>query len=469
MITKLGPFQILEEVGRGGMGTVYRGLDPVIGRPVAIKVIRLVGYNDPDEQHWMRGRLFREARAAGRLCHPGIVTIYQVGEDEDVAYIAMEFVDGPTLKNLIENRQEQDKGTLCRILVEAAAALDYAHARGLVHRDIKPENIMVTAAGVTKVTDFGIAKTMLGKTATRTEGMAGTPLYMSPEQIRGKQLDGRSDQFALAVIAYKIFTGRAPFEAEQVTGVCYQIIHEEPPSPEDLVPGIGGAITAVLKRGLAKEPEARFSTCTEFATALLTAYGNRQPSPGAGKNSVRDNSTEVVQERNRAVRGGTALFTAAILIVSAGLSFTRVAVPKAVEPMGRASESHANGVLVWTGHAQRGDVLTISGSQSSSGALAGALPARPVRIKVYAAGISGEGLTAFTADSTDSTDLPVSTPHGPALLAFDPRHATDLTVFEAPAALNQWQRLVVQANTDLSAFLVTWCDDVPDGGAPNAP
>src|SRR6476469_8761579 len=147
------------------MGTVYRGIDPILGRPVAIKVIRLLGYNDNEEQAWLRDRLFREARAAGSLCHPSIVTIYHVGEEQDVAYIAMEFVDGPNLQQIMAAEGPKDKTMLCRILVEAAAALDYAHKRGLVHRDIKPANIMVTAAGMTKVTDFGIAKTSLGQTA----------------------------------------------------------------------------------------------------------------------------------------------------------------------------------------------------------------------------------------------------------------------------------------------------------------
>ncbi len=275
MLTKLGPFEILEVIGRGGMGTVYRGIDPIIGRPVAIKVIRLLGYNDNEEQEWLRDRLFREARAAGSLCHPGIVTIYHVGEEQDVAYIAMEFVDGQNLQQIIAAQGTRNKPMLCQVLLETAAALDYAHKRGLVHRDIKPANIMVTASGVTKVTDFGIAKTNLGQTATKTGMILGTPFYMSPEQIRGKALDGRSDQFALAVIAYEIVTGRKPFESEQMTSVCYQIIHEEPLSPEDVNPGVGGELAAVIKRGLAKEADLRYPTCTAFAAALLAAV--REP------------------------------------------------------------------------------------------------------------------------------------------------------------------------------------------------
>jgi len=271
MLKMLGPFQVLEVVGKGGMGTVYRGLDPIIGRPVAIKVIRLLGYNDVDERLWLRDRLFREAQAAGSLSHPSIVTIYQVGEDSDVAYIAMEFVEGCTMQDIMDGEGGADKANLCRILWESATALDYAHHQGLVHRDIKPANIMVSVSGATKVTDFGIAKSSLSQSATVTGQILGTVFYMSPEQVRGDALDGRSDQFALAVIAYEIFTGRKPFQAELTTSICYQIIHQEPLSPEDINPAIGKKIAAVIKRGLSKNAAARYGTCAEFAAALSLA------------------------------------------------------------------------------------------------------------------------------------------------------------------------------------------------------
>jgi tRNA A-37 threonylcarbamoyl transferase component Bud32 len=452
MITRLGPFQILEEVGRGGMGTVYRGLDPIIGRPVAVKVIRLVGYTDSEEQLWMRGRLFREARAAGRLCHSGIVTIYQVGEEEDVAYIAMEFVDGPTLKQLLEPGRNVSQEELCRILMEAAAALDYAHERGLVHRDIKPENIMVTGAGVTKVTDFGIAKTMLGQTATRTDGMAGTPLFMSPEQIRGQELDGRSDQFALAVIAYRIFTGRFPFEAEHVTSVCYQIIHEEPPAPEDLVPGIGPEITAVINRGLSKEAANRFPTCTEFATALDAAYRKR---PHACEIKARP---ETAAKAGRTVWQAAMGFVLALVLLGAAAAFTRrpAVIPTPVQPQ-TAPVARVKGHLVWTGVARQGDLVTISATQASIGSVAGALPGVPVRIRLYPAEQTPHGLSVFLSDSPEPPPE-ILTPLGPATFVFDPRHATDLTVFDAPAP-NQWERLRVHVNANVSAFLVEWESD----------
>ncbi|MBS1830230.1 MAG: serine/threonine protein kinase [Acidobacteria bacterium] len=414
MLSSIGPFQILEEIGRGGMGTVYRGIDPMIGRPVAIKIIRLLGYNDAEEQAWLRSRLFREARAAGRLCHPGIVTIYQVGEERDLAYIAMEFVDGLSLAALLEANPAPDPAHLRRILLEVAEALDYAHARGLVHRDIKPENIMLTTAGVAKVTDFGIAKTMLGQTgastrmATRDGAMAGTPLYMSPEQIRGRELDGRSDQFALAVIAYRIFTGRVPFAAEHITGVCYQIIHEEPPAAEEICPGIGPHISAVLQRGLAKDPRDRFPTCTEFVRALEATPV--KPAPRKPINRWKEAAISLT-------------VTAGLLL--AGTVITRPA-PKAVPTPASAPEPIEH-TLLWTGNAQPGDLITISGDRASIGTISGALPAKPGHIQIDPAAITPEDA--------------------------DPRHATDLSIYETPV---ESTRLVVRANAPLRAFLIRW-------------
>jgi serine/threonine-protein kinase len=241
-MAKIGHFELLELVGRGAMGTVYRAVDPIIGRLVAIKVIRLVGYNDGEEAAFLKERLFKEARVAGSLSHPGIVTVHQLGTQDDQAYIVMEYIDGSTLESRLDSRKLADPSLRSRVLLEVAAALDYAHQRSVVHRDIKPANIMITAAGTVKITDFGIAKTLLGHTVTKTGMIRGTPFYMSPEQVRGAALDGRSDQFALAVIAYQMLAGRRPFEGDHVTSICYQIVHSEPPSVADLQPGVPPAV-----------------------------------------------------------------------------------------------------------------------------------------------------------------------------------------------------------------------------------
>src|SRR5690242_16405566 len=292
MLAKIGHFEILELVGRGAMGAVYRAVDPLIGRSVAIKLIRLIGYNDGEEAAFLKDRLFKEAKAAGGLSHPGIVTIYQVGTQDDQAFIAMEYIDGATLESRLDSDPRIDDALFSRVLVEMAAALDYAHQRGIVHRDIKPANIMLTAGGAVKITDFGIAKTLLGRTVTQSGMILGTPFYMSPEQVQGQALDGRSDQFALAVIAYQMLTGRRPFDGKEVTSVCYQIVHAERASPADLNPNLRPEVARVLKRALEKNPANRFPTCAEFAAALVSA---REQAAGPAAEPVRrSNSTTVI-------------------------------------------------------------------------------------------------------------------------------------------------------------------------------
>jgi serine/threonine-protein kinase len=548
LLTQLGPFQILEVIARGGMGTVYRGIDPIIGRPVAVKVIRLVGYKDQDEQAWLKQRLFKEAQAAGGLSHPGIVTIYHVGEENDVAYIAMEYVDGPTLQHLLAGESRNDKRLLCRMLCDTAAALDYAHVRGVIHRDIKPANIMLSAAGTTKVTDFGIAKTMLGQTATRTGMILGTPFYMSPEQIRGKALDGRSDQFALAVVAYEVFAGRKPFESEQITSVCYQIVHEHPIPVEDLNPAVGDELAGVIKRGLAKDAGERFQTCTEFASALAAAFrsscrGAASPpiaSSGlaAGSPEVHERaperSSQPVRRRDqihpppvKAVRAAIAGVGACLLVLgglatiegrradqrenpdpvirsvprpvpsseraSPELSHpTRPVEPRRIPgpvpmkpPVEQVAETFApkassevrpsanedaptrqvtdavrQGILVWTGRLAGPGLVTISGANSSIGSLSGHLPRSPISVQVYPAESRANGFTAFTADSQYANSVTLPSLRGPITLTYDPRHATDIAVFEKPGPENEWERLVLRINNPrISGCIIQWSSE----------
>ncbi len=267
---RIGRYKIVRELGRGAMGVVYHAIDPNIGRPVAIKTIRLSDAGKPEEQERLRERLLREARSAGMLSHPGIVTIYDVEQQGDLAYIAMEYVDGPTLDHLLsEAALAPDR--LFSILGQTAAALDYAHQKGIVHRDIKPANIMIAADGSAKITDFGIAKITASDQLTVTGTIVGTPHYMSPEQVQGLAVDGRSDQFSLSVIAYEMLTGEKPYSGEHLTTVVYKIVAEEPVSPHRLNPTLSGAIENVLRKGLAKKPEARYRTCQEFAEALEKA------------------------------------------------------------------------------------------------------------------------------------------------------------------------------------------------------
>lgn len=271
---RIGKYEVTGELGRGGMGTVYRGVDPMIGRPVAIKTIHLGKESDPAAAAQMQDALLREARLAGGLSHSNIVVIYEVGQDEGRIFIAMEFVEGPTLHGLIARKALRPHAEVIAILRQAAEALDFAHARGIVHRDIKPQNILMQGGTLVKVTDFGIARQYEGASSEST-GIMGTPGYMAPEQLRGFRADGRADQFALATIAFELLTGGKPFVSDNLGGLLYQVVHEKHRQPSGLNRALVPGVDSVFDRALAKQPEQRFSTCSEFAAALEQALAAR--------------------------------------------------------------------------------------------------------------------------------------------------------------------------------------------------
>lgn len=265
---RIGRYQITKELGRGAMGVVYQAVDPTIGRTLAIKTIRLREVDDPAQRDRLKERLFREARSAGVLSHPNIVTIYDMEEDDGVAYIAMQFVNGPTLDEVMSRPKPMAAQELFRILRQTASALDFAHSKGIVHRDIKPANIMIDEHGTAKVADFGIAKVGTSGNLTLSGTILGTPNYMSPEQVQGKFVDGRADQFSLAVVAYEILTGERPFSGEHLGTVVYKIVAEEPPIVHRLNPSLSPAIDAVIRKGLAKKADGRYAKCLDFINAL---------------------------------------------------------------------------------------------------------------------------------------------------------------------------------------------------------
>jgi serine/threonine protein kinase len=267
---RIGRYKIVRELGRGAMGVVYLATDPTIGRQVAIKTIRLGEVSNAEERTRLRERLFREARSAGVLSHPGIVTIYDMQAQDDIAFIAMEYVNGPTLDQLISG-QPLPPDRMFAILGQTAVALDYAHQKGIVHRDIKPANIMITEDGSAKITDFGIAKISSNEQFTMTGAIVGTPHYMAPEQVQGLPVDGRADQFSLAVITFEMLTGEKPFTGEQLTTVVYKIVAEEPVPAHRLNSTLNQQITNVLLRALAKKPDARYPNCQKFVDALEAA------------------------------------------------------------------------------------------------------------------------------------------------------------------------------------------------------
>jgi tRNA A-37 threonylcarbamoyl transferase component Bud32 len=267
----IGRYRIIGELGRGAMGVVYHATDPAIGRSVAIKTIRIRDIHDTQHREKLRERLFREARSAGVLSHPNIVTIYDMDEVDDLAYIAMAYVNGPTLEKILASQAPLSGANMLRILRQTAAGLDYAHGRGIVHRDIKPANIMTDEDGAVKITDFGIAKITAVSNVTETSTVVGTPNYMSPEQVQGLAVDGRSDQFSLAVIAYEILTGERPFQGEHLSTIVYRIVAEEPADAQRINSTLTPQIDQVLRRGLSKKPENRYPNCSNFVGALEMA------------------------------------------------------------------------------------------------------------------------------------------------------------------------------------------------------
>jgi predicted Ser/Thr protein kinase len=263
--SRIGRFEILSVLGEGAMGVVYLAQDPHIERPVAIKTIRAVEDGGARASE-IETRFQKEAKLAGRLQHPNIVTIYEFGSDGDVVYIAMEYVDGQPLARYVANHAALSIDERVAIVRQVARALQHAHERGVVHRDVKPGNILVTKDRVVKVADFGIGKLLSGASTdlTRTGTMIGSPAYMSPEQIRGDKIDGRSDFFSLGVVLFELLTGARPFPGDSITTLVYQILHTEPRDPLTLRADLPPAAREVFARLLAKQAERRPAGADEF-------------------------------------------------------------------------------------------------------------------------------------------------------------------------------------------------------------
>lgn len=263
----LGRYKVFKELGRGSMGVVYLGKDPTIQRFVAIKTMRLDEIDDHDKLQEVKARFFQEAESTGRLSHPNIVTIFDAGEEDDLGYIAMEMLQGTTLKQWSRKPNLLPLTKMIPILATVADAMDYAHQQGVVHRDIKPANIMLTTDEVVKIMDFGIAK-MATSSKTQTNIVLGTPTYMSPEQISGKKVDGRSDIFSLGVVMFELLTGRPPFIADNVSALLFAIAHTPHPSVKAIRPDLSPIVKKVLDRALQKDPVHRYRRAGEFAMEL---------------------------------------------------------------------------------------------------------------------------------------------------------------------------------------------------------
>jgi len=282
---KVGRYEIVGELGRGAMGVVYRAIDPTIGRTVALKTTRLDV--DAIERDELLRRFRNEAHAAGQMNHPNIVTIHDAGECDGLFYIAMEYLEGETLQYLMTQTHPLPTDQIIEIARQIATGLDYAHSMSVVHRDIKPANIMITRQKLAKIMDFGISKSV--GTLTRTGQVFGTAYYMSPEQVMGHTVDGRSDLFSFGVVLYEMATGARPFGGDTVATVIYKIINEIPPSPCDLQAGIDPGVSAVITRCLEKKPEDRYQTGAELAADLEnfpSLHAGKQAAPIAASNGA---------------------------------------------------------------------------------------------------------------------------------------------------------------------------------------
>src|SRR5689334_5074860 len=264
-LEKIGRYEIISELGKGAMGVVYKATDPNIGRTVALKTMRLDVHGMESDE--LLRRFKNEARAAGVLNHPNLVTIYDAGEIDGLFYIAMEFIEGVTLAEVLKEQRVLPVDRVIEIARQVCAGLDYAHGKGIIHRDIKPANIMIDTHGAAKIMDFGIAKGT-GSGMTSTGQVLGTPNYMSPEQVRGKALDGRSDLFNLGVVLYECFTGERPFTGTNITTIIYKIVNERPPAPRDLDVTVHPGLSAVVMKALAKLPEERYASGAELMRDL---------------------------------------------------------------------------------------------------------------------------------------------------------------------------------------------------------
>jgi eukaryotic-like serine/threonine-protein kinase len=264
---RIGRYDILEVIGKGSMGLVYKALDPKINRLLAIKTIRLSDEFDEDVIHEIKERFFKEAEIAGRLSHPCIVTIHDIGEDQDLTYMAMEYLEGDDLEKFVSKDNPLPLKNVIHVVASVAEALDYAHRADVIHRDIKPANIRLLRSGGIKVTDFGIARA-ISSSRTRTGVILGTPNYMSPEQIMGQKVDPRSDIFSLGVLFYQLLTGELPFQGENLSGLLYQITQVKPPALKSLDPKIPLACEQIVDKALAKNPDERFKTAGQMSRVL---------------------------------------------------------------------------------------------------------------------------------------------------------------------------------------------------------
>lgn len=303
MIGHLGRYEIIDELGRGAMGIVYKAHDPLIERSVAIKAINLESLSEQEKDDFEK-RFYQEAKAAGHLNHPNIVTIHDLGKSGDMAYIAMELMEGRELQEIIDKVRRLSIEDALDIAIQVASGLAYAHQYGIVHRDIKPTNIMVLGNNHVKIADFGIAKMPTSLAQTRTGLVIGSPLYMSPEQIESRPVDPRSDIFSLGIVLYQMLTGRLPFSGETPSSVMFQIVHHVPDKPSDINPQVTEALDAIVFKCLEKDPDDRYKNATELADDLRLYRDARLRAKAVGTDDIQHIGVRFSRLKRLATPGG---------------------------------------------------------------------------------------------------------------------------------------------------------------------
>lgn len=298
MIKELGRYQIISELGQGAMGVVYKARDPLIDREVAIKTINLSLAQEEREEY--EARFYQEAKAAGRLSHPNIVTIYDVGRTDDIAYIAMEYLHGRELRDILNDERILPIAQVIDIISQVALGLSYAHEHEIVHRDIKPSNVMVIRDGHVKITDFGIARMASAAVRTQTGMVLGSPKYMSPEQVMGKLTDQRSDIFSLGVMLYEMLTGQAPFMGENVNAIMYQTLNAVPAAPSTINIEVPEMLNFIVAKALAKDLDSRYQNARDLANDLRAC---RDALPRPTSAAVTDSSSQKPSSANLEVAG----------------------------------------------------------------------------------------------------------------------------------------------------------------------
>jgi hypothetical protein len=395
---KVGRYELLEKLGEGAYGAVHRARDPMIERVVALKLVAAErGEEDAAAGKSSGASLFqREARAAGALHHPHIVTLYDVGEDGPWYYLAMEMIEGGTFAKEIAATGTVSFERAVEVGAAVAEALDFAHQRGVVHRDIKPANLMIAADGRVKVADFGIARIVSAGRATMTMGaIVGTPHYMSPEQIRGDEIDGRSDLYALGVVLYEAVTGKKPFAGDTLTALLSQILAAEPKAPRTVNPEVPEALGRVIEKAMAKDRDRRHARGSELAAALRATL----PGPAA--------TGTVAPSRSAPSRAPVAMLGIAALLAAGGATwfFTR-AEPSAVDAGGDgAAAPAASGIVEFLSEPTGADVV-IDGAIIGRTPYRKEIPAGQYEIELRKEGYYPEAATIrVTADTRTPVEL----------------------------------------------------------------